>query len=166
MRSSGRHRLARAESSRQTPRGNCDYRTAGFVWPILEKIGTDETSWTFRRQVLRMLWLWPLAEHNKKPNAEDAKLEHKSKFNFGAYLRGTESRPIVSDGRYRRLVAAHTRDELDHRLREVLHLRDASVDWVQLLHDLMMLESNEDSRRKVLEEWNRGYYKQQSKTEE
>jgi hypothetical protein len=77
-----------------------DYRTAGFVWPMLEKFGADGTSRAFRRQVLRMLWLWPLAEHNKKPNAEDAKLEHKSKFNFGAYLRGTESRPIVSDGRY------------------------------------------------------------------
>lgn len=85
-----------------------------------------------------------------------------SRLRFGRWLyEGFAAKSIPTDGaamRFRQLVAARSCDELAHRLRSLLKLVGAPLDWATLTEDVIEWASGERGRDVVRRKWAQDFY--------
>lgn len=92
------------------------------------------------------------------PSAAHAEL--RASFRLGTYLReqlvtGDEGGATL---RFRQLLAARDPDDLARRLRQVLKLAGAAVDWGELGADLIEWCASDEKRERVLRRWAQDFY--------
>lgn len=111
--------------------------------------GLGRTEWNLEHVVL----LFPLATQRGH-----------QRFSFGKYLARELGDNAGARLRFRRLVASRDRDELDHRLRDLLRLADGvhnPVDWGELGRDILWFFAESDAVRRS---WAQDFYAPVSST--